>query len=103
GDTITAWCDLLRKFHMRPELYRQAACSIPAHTNHDASPWCRRSTGWNVPGEFLPAHAPGWRENQSGAEMSSKTEVAGTNGMGDSSWAESATLIDRNRSSRRDD
>jgi len=35
--------------------------------------------------------------------MSLKTDVAGPNGTGDSSWAESATLIDRNRSSRRDD
>jgi transcriptional regulator with GAF, ATPase, and Fis domain len=35
--------------------------------------------------------------------MSSKTDPAGASGTGDSSWAENATLIDRNRSLRRDD
>ena len=35
--------------------------------------------------------------------MSLKTDVAGTTATGDSAWAESATLIDRNRSARRDD
>ena len=35
--------------------------------------------------------------------MSLKTDVAGTTATGDSAWAESATLIDRNRSPRRDD
>src|SRR6478735_1751070 len=67
-------------------------------------PRCRCSAG-RVVGGGVPSrtHGPGWRENQSGAEMSLKTDVAGTTATGDSAWAESATLIDRNRSARRDD